>query len=163
MIEKKQIQKIVASILRRKDGLPDHQIMHPFREWLISLSVTAVLLGIMVLSCVRLYQHYNDLTPEPESDDTIQTTNIIYRPEEVSTSLEFFESKRARYAELRESIDRHKTILPIETPQSTTTEAVGVSTTTTQTEVPVSTEQPPVVQPETVLPVTPTPPATEAI
>ncbi len=110
MIEKKQIQKMIAAILKHKNGLPDHQIMHPFREWVISLSVTMLLLGLMVISCIRLYQHYNDFTIDFENDESALTTTIIYRSEEVAAGIKNFEANKAHHEEILNNLERHKSI-----------------------------------------------------
>jgi cytoskeletal protein RodZ len=127
MIEKNQLQKLLKSILRHKNDLPDHQIMHPFREWLICLVVTTILLAVMVFFCIRLYQHYTSLTPDQTSSETQKTTNVIYRSEEVETSLENFANRRNTHDTIKQSLEnKNTTLLP-----EISTEAASTSASTT--------------------------------
>ena len=129
MIEKNQLQKLLKSILRHKNDLPDHQIMHPFREWLICLIVTIILLAIMVFFCIRLYQHYTSLTPEQTSPETQKTTNVIYRAEEVETGLENFTARKNTHDTIKQNLENtKKTTLP--TPEINTEVATTSASTT---------------------------------
>ena len=163
MIEKKQIQKMITAILRRQNGLPDHEIMHPFREWTISLSVTILLLGLMVVSCVRLYQHYNDFSPDFIHDETAQTNTIIYRSEEVTAGIQTFEAKKTRYSETLTSLEKH-TMVTNPTPEITTVIDENTLASTTSPVITTSDEIPLLDSiPTATTSVVSTPPATEAI
>ncbi len=138
MIEKNNINKVLRSILRRQAGLPDHLLMHPYREWLICLSITTILLTTMVIFCVRLYQHYATLVPGQSVTNDTGSTSIIYRSEEVATSLENFTVRKNTHDQIRQTLT--ETANSITLPVAQTSEATTTSTSTLEIAIEPATE-----------------------
>lgn len=102
MIDKNLIKKIMKSITRRESGLRDHQIMHPAREWFLSLAIASLILGVAVFLCTKLYWFYSSLGPSSDADT--DTPIVIYRAEEIETALTEFADRKKAYETIKASL-----------------------------------------------------------
>ena len=119
MIDKNLIKKIMKSIIRRESGLSDHHIMHPAREWFLSLAIASLILGVAVFLCTKLYWFYSSLGPSSDAD--IDTPIVIYRAEEIETALTEFAERKKTYDTLKGSLTAHSETSPLEIPAGTST------------------------------------------
>lgn len=119
MIDKNLIKRIMRSISRREVGLSDHQIMHPLREWFLSLAIASFFLGVAVFLCVKLYWYYSSLEPSSSSDT--EAPIVIYRAEEIETALTEFTARKKAHDEIKASLTAGVKTSPVELPVATST------------------------------------------
>lgn len=103
MIEKKLIKKILRDVLRRSQGLGDHHIMHPVREWFFGLGAAALTLSITVFFCVQLYLYYSKLGPSTNQNG--ESTVVIYRAEEVDKALVEFAERKDNHKKIKQELN----------------------------------------------------------
>jgi flavorubredoxin len=91
MKNKAQITQAVKQIFRHQQGLHDPQIMHPYRDWLIGLSVAVVIfvisIGISISTYTKNKNSGEDLG-ESGGVDVVQ-----YRESQVNEALEKFSAR----------------------------------------------------------------------
>jgi hypothetical protein len=94
MIETKDITKMVQHVVRRNRGVADPQIMHPMREWVTGIGVTA--LGVLAGSILAawLYTYYQAKTDEVIA---VTETPIPYNATLVAEALSIYRSKLEAY------------------------------------------------------------------
>ena len=119
MIDKNLIKKIMKSITRRESGLSDHQIMHPAREWFLSLAIATIILGVAVFLCTKLYWFYSSLGPSSDADT--DTPIVVYRAEEIETALTEFAERKKTFDTLKGSLTANSGVTPLEIPTRTST------------------------------------------
>jgi hypothetical protein len=119
MIDKNLIKRIMKSVSRREVGLSDHQIMHPMREWFLSLALASLFLGMAVFLCVKLYWYYSSLEPSSSSDS--EAPIVIYRAEEIETALTEFAARKKFHDDLKASLSSVTKLPPTETFPATST------------------------------------------
>ncbi len=130
MIDKNLVQKIVADVLRKTRGLPDHQIMHPEREWFTGLGFGLVILGVSVVWYMSVYQHYSN-TDNFNTNNKADSAPVVYREQEVAKALEVLKQREQNYAELKSALQAGPVIIPPALPvleAETQPEAVPTST-----------------------------------
>lgn len=128
-MEKKALTQMVRHILRKGQGLPDHHLMHPFREWLICLIATIIILIIAVILCIQLYRHYNDLSPD--SSQPASTGGVVYQTDEVDLALTNFRAREELYTTIKNNLTAmNRPALP-EVPFETTGDVASSTPTTT--------------------------------
>jgi hypothetical protein len=94
MIETKDITKMVQHVVRRNRGIADPQIMHPMREWVTGIGVTA--LGVFAGSILAAwsYTYYQAKTDEVI---VVTETPIPYNASLVAEALSIYRSKLEAY------------------------------------------------------------------
>ncbi len=126
MIETKDITKMVAHIVRRDNGIPDANIMHPMREWVLGLVVVLLLvIGGMIFN-IMMYTSYHDALTAPVA---VVETAVPYKSAQVSQAITYYEAERKVY----ESISGSRSVtgqVPgvASTTIATSTEAIPVDT-----------------------------------
>ncbi len=130
MIDKKNIKKMLSSVLRRSRGLSDHNLMHPTREWFSGLGVATVLLIIGTSACIFLYWEYN--TIEPETAAEIDAPATIYQEKLVADALAELTARAARHEAAKKLLETRR-VTPI-IPEEVSAEPKAATETATSTE-----------------------------
>lgn len=98
MLSKKEIKKLVKRILRRQQGLHDHQMIHPRREWLTGF-ITGLLLLIAGGAWSSItYQEVGERDVENINVEEVKQT--IYRGDIVDSALDEFRDRNEKYRAL---------------------------------------------------------------
>lgn len=97
MIETKDITKMVAHIVRRDKGIPDTNIMHPMREWVVGLAVVFLLVAGGVVFNIIMYQSYSEALSAPV---TVTETVVPYKAAVVAQAITHYQTERTRYKSL---------------------------------------------------------------
>ena len=97
MIETKDITNMVAHIVRRDKGIPDTNIMHPMREWVVGLAVVFLLVAGGVVFNIIMYQSYSEALSAPV---TVTETVVPYKAAVVAQAITHYQTERTRYKSL---------------------------------------------------------------
>lgn len=131
------VKKIIHSVVRQKNGLRDHLIMHPLREWFLGLGFALVMLGLGIAFVVSLYLQYNDVAPQAAV--VADATQVIYRKSQVLDALEIIDDRRKTYDEIHARL-RPTTpaveLPPVETATSSVPETLETEAVTAEESVP---------------------------
>jgi hypothetical protein len=137
MLDKHTIRKITRDIFRRTNGLTDHRLMHPEREWFWGVVGALVTLSGGLCLTWQTHNHYSSI-PLNETV-TALTTNTVYRKAEVNDALAIWAQRIEQYEEIRSALE----IKPIPA-------AANASSTTDNAEVlitpPAATTTPPIIE-----------------
>jgi hypothetical protein len=124
MIDKQFTKKLLQAISRRSQGLTDHHLMHPEREWFTGLGIALLCLIGGIVWSVSLYGRYSVVSPEQIVE---VTTPTIYREGEVNQALEELQKREVRSEELKRILESGKTSpfiqkepAPVEVTEATT-------------------------------------------
>ncbi len=146
MIDKKFTARLLRSILRRSQGLSDHYLIHPEREWFAGIGIAILALGASSAWSFNLYTTHAEATPHTTEANI--TTNQVYREAEIKGALEEITKLREENAQIRQSLENQSAtplFIPISTettpeePQSESTEFFETNTPTTIESSPTST------------------------
>lgn len=88
MKNKTQITQAVKKIFRHQQGLHDPQIMHPYRDWLIGLSVAVAIFVISIVISISTYTENKNSPEDLGSDESVDI--VLYREGLVAEALEQF-------------------------------------------------------------------------
>jgi hypothetical protein len=89
MLNKKQMTDMVRKILKHSQGLRDHKIMHPEREWLIGLSFALLIFIASAYGSAFTYWKNKNITA---STDMITSEEVtVYRESVVKEALAKFD------------------------------------------------------------------------
>ena len=118
-------------ILKHSQGLQDHKIMHPERDWLIGLGLALVIFTGSAIGSVYTYWKNKNIEVTPD-ESTVKET-VVYREAVVKDALASFEKRNkerealiAQFsgAELKETVSEATTTISTSPTATTTTEAV---------------------------------------
>jgi hypothetical protein len=150
MIDKQFTKKLLQAIARRNQGLTDHHLMHPEREWFIGLGVAFLCLIGGIIWSVSLYERYSVISPDQNAE---VSTPTIYREGEVNQALSELKEREQRSEELKRALESAKTSpfiqkdpapIVVETPDASSTSELAEepADTTPDTDTPTSTAPP---------------------
>ncbi len=97
MIDTTEITKMVKHIVRRDNGIPDSNIMHPMREWGIGILVTAIAVVGGVIFNIFLYQTY---TAALTTVVPVQETAVPYQAANVAAAIEWYTKQAKTYQQI---------------------------------------------------------------
>lgn len=95
MIEKKDIKKMVAHIIKRDKGIADTNIMHPSREWFTGLSLAIL---IVIFGSWFCWYLYSAQTLKMQAEVTVVESVVPYQAVVVQNALDLFAAKQKRFA-----------------------------------------------------------------
>jgi hypothetical protein len=125
MLNKKQLTEMVRKILKHSQGLHDHKIMHPEREWLISISLALFIFVASAYGSIYTYWKNKNITATSDPITTEEAT--VYRESMVKDALSRFNVRNKE----REALmaDFPGAPIPTPTPVVATTTVEQASTT----------------------------------
>lgn len=146
MIDKTIIHRLSRDIFRRSEGVSDHHLMHPEREWSIGILCLITLLGIGIYW--TWYEHNRFTKISTTEPSPTPSTASVYREQEVAHAIQTWSERVSSYEEIKTEL---KSLTPA--PQLfTDTPVTSGSSTATSTEPELSNEIPPAIE----TPTTPT-------
>lgn len=110
MIDKKMIKQMLRSIVRKRDGLGDHRIMHPIRDWFIGWLIALVLLAGFGFWWTTLYWKYTGVETTDSFSNNAPLT--IYRENEVKQAINQLDLKKAAYTKNKEKLLQSRYVTP---------------------------------------------------
>lgn len=116
---------MVKHVVRRSQGVPDSNIMHPTREWIVGVGsvALAVIVGV-VLDVATFHNYKTSFTTEV----TVIETAVPYQAALVSTALYMYKSERETYEHIRGvSLDPSHVVTPRVTTDTRATSAATSS------------------------------------
>lgn len=116
MIDSKIVKKMLRDALRRKDGLKDHKIMHPEREWFSGLFISVFLLAGLVYWSLTLYWQFSGKNPSGEVAQT--TPVVVYREGEIKRAINVIDLKMTEYNRLKAVLLENTTPAPVPDPST---------------------------------------------
>ncbi len=142
MISTHDIQKMIKQIARRDEGLPDRQLIHPKREWVIIVFVCVKLLIVGGGFAIYTFNIYSDITIASSEVD-VQTTP--YKRADTYAALEAYTARSESFEALVSDI-----VAPIQVLDQTleTESGIEIDTTDPSTDVPSEESIQPVQDPE---------------
>jgi hypothetical protein len=97
MMNKKEITTFAKKIVRAQQGLKNHQLMHPRREWLIGVLVAvSIFSASAVWSSIKYFQ-YKDI--DHQTSVQPEAPVAVYRENLVNEALSAFAEKAQRLAD----------------------------------------------------------------
>lgn len=123
MKSKLDFSKIAKKILKHRQQVRDHQIIHPKRDWAIGLLFSIILLGAFGWWNVSTYMTYSNTAVT--GSVTLDNQVVVYREGQVMEALDRFAAKEQRFNELVED-NRVSSVLPEEVKESLEVEATEV-------------------------------------
>jgi hypothetical protein len=151
MIDKKIAHNIVRDILKRKQGISNHQIMHPEREWFLGLTAALIFLCLSTVWSVSLYRQYSSMNQNSSSSDT--ATDVVYRANAVDDALAEFAKRKQAYSDLKNKLLNQKIVTPTPLPILVTEETIATSSSQ------IILTEPIIIEPELIEDPAPLPPA----
>ena len=109
MLSKKDIKKLIRSVLRQQRGLRDHQIIHPTRDWMVGFIGGLILLIVGAAWSFTTYKEVGER--DVESVDVGEVKQTVYREDMVNAALEQFRERKEQYEAL---INQPEVIVPEE-------------------------------------------------
>lgn len=86
MMNKQQFTEIAKKVLHPNNGLVSPKLIHPGREWLIGVTVAAVIFGVIAAWSAQMYLEYKDTTVA----EVTETEVAVYRTALVNSALDDF-------------------------------------------------------------------------
>jgi hypothetical protein len=129
MLSKQDIKKLIKRIVRQQQGLRDHQIIHPRRDWAIGLLLGSLLLLIGSAWSIMTYREVTD--EDIVSVDPGEEQPTPYREEVVNQALERF---RARAVEYETAFDRAEVTADTRQPDEVVEEVTSSESGETETD-----------------------------
>lgn len=127
MIESKDIRNMVEHVIRRQRGVTDREPMDPAREWVTGIVITLL---FVCIGGIVSYRYYNSTITWQADMDSSTIQGIPYNPQVVEEALTLYESKAARYRELRGS----NPALPVESLSIVVPDVTATATATSSTD-----------------------------
>ena len=94
MMNKKEITKFAKQIVRAQQGLKNHQLMHPRREWMVGVLVAVGIFAASAAWSAAKYFEYQNF--EQQSVSQPEAPVAVYRETLVIEALTAFEEKAER-------------------------------------------------------------------
>lgn len=94
------IKKMAKKVMRHGHHLPDRRLIHPDREWLIGLSIFAILLVVGTVYEIRNFLHYSSLE---SSVDTGEIQLVEYNQTNAARVLEIYQKKAETFKNILEN------------------------------------------------------------
>ncbi len=91
MINKKQIAEMAKHILKHSQGLRDHKIMHPERDWFIGLGLAITF--FVGSASVSAYTYWKNKNMSASQDAAVAEEVVVYRESMVKDALARFEKR----------------------------------------------------------------------
>jgi hypothetical protein len=127
MPNKKQMTDMVRKIVKHSQGLHDHKIMHPKRDWWIGLSFALLIFIASAYGSVYTYWKNKNITADTDVITSDETT--VYRESFVKDALSRFDVRNKEREALMEHFSKVPETPPkAEEPAATSTEAVSTTT-----------------------------------
>jgi len=126
MISKKDILKMIKHVSKRSRSIPDRRLMHPKREWTITLVMLAV---VLVAGSVHSFYKFNKLSNLDKQLVAGESKVVEYKTSLLSDVLDFYEDRTSRFQQIKDGIVPAAVVPdPVVEEISTSTEAVDTST-----------------------------------
>ncbi|MCA9365310.1 hypothetical protein KC723_00275 [Candidatus Kaiserbacteria bacterium] len=123
MITKNDVVNMARHIVRKDKGKTDRSLMHPQREWNISILIGGIMLIIGITYSSSSFLHYRSILND-ESVAEIKTAN--YREQLVDQVISYYGAKKDSYDHLFNSVVSKST--PVENTESGTATSTATST-----------------------------------
>jgi hypothetical protein len=125
--------EMIQHIVRRKRGIADPQIMHPMREWVIGIGVTAVVVIAGSVLAATLYNYYDD---KRDVIITVSETPVPYNANLVEAALTQYRQKQQQYDQIVGTVIQSVPAPELVEETASSTEAVEEEVPETEIQVP---------------------------